>query len=162
MTSARRCLAGGTLPVDDSAGERHMVMNKIRVVIAKPGLDGHDRGAKVVARALRDAGVEVIYTGLHQTPEQIVAAAIQEDADAIGLSILSGAHMTQFARVLELLRERDAGDIVVFGGGIIPDADIAELGAMGVAKIFTPGAATHEIVDWVRANLSEKAESRAG
>jgi methylmalonyl-CoA mutase, C-terminal domain len=139
-----------------------MVMNKIRVVIAKPGLDGHDRGAKVVARALRDAGVEVIYTGLHQTPEQIVAAAIQEDADAIGLSILSGAHMTQFARVLELLRERDAGDIVVFGGGIIPDADIAELKAMGVAKIFTPGAATHEIVDWVRANLSEKAESRAG
>jgi methylmalonyl-CoA mutase C-terminal domain/subunit len=137
-------------------------MSKIRVIIAKPGLDGHDRGAKVVARALRDAGVEVIYTGLHQTPEQIVAAALQEDADAIGLSILSGAHMTQFKRVLDLLRERDASDIVVFGGGIIPDADIEELEAIGVAKIFTPGAATHEIVDWVRANLSDKAESRAG
>src|SRR5215475_12028193 len=115
-------------------------MSSIRVVIAKPGLDGHDRGAKVVARALRDAGVEVIYTGLHQTPEQIVSAALQEDADAIGLSILSGAHMTQFARVLELLHERGADDITVFGGGIIPDADIAELEQMGVAKIFAPGA----------------------
>ena len=125
----------------------------IRVIIAKPGLDGHDRGAKVVARALRDAGVEVIYTGLHQTPEQIVAAALQEDADAIGLSVLSGAHMTQFARVLELLKERDAEDIVVFGGGIIPDADIPELESMGVAKIFTPGATTQSIVDWVRANV---------
>jgi methylmalonyl-CoA mutase, C-terminal domain len=128
-------------------------MSNIRVVIAKPGLDGHDRGAKVVARALRDAGVEVIYTGLHQTPEQIVSAALQEDADAIGLSILSGAHMTQFSRVLELLRERDATDITVFGGGIIPDADIAELEQMGVAKIFTPGASTTEIVDWVRSEL---------
>src|SRR6266853_4676532 len=113
---------------------------KIRVVIAKPGLDGHDRGAKVIARALRDAGMEVIYTGLRQTPEQIVAAALQEDADAVGLSILSGAHMTLFSRVLELLREQNATDIVVFGGGIIPDADIAELRSMGVAKIFTPGA----------------------
>jgi methylmalonyl-CoA mutase, C-terminal domain len=130
-------------------------MSSIRVVIAKPGLDGHDRGAKVVARALRDAGVEVIYTGLHQTPEQIVAAALQEDADAIGLSVLSGAHMTQFARVLELLKERDATDIVVFGGGIIPDEDIAELSRMGVARIFTPGAPTTEIVDWVRATLSQ-------
>ncbi len=130
-------------------------MSSIRVVIAKPGLDGHDRGAKVVARALRDAGVEVIYTGLHQTPEQIVAAALQEDADAIGLSVLSGAHMTQFARVLELLKERDATDIVVFGGGIIPNEDIAELGRMGVARIFTPGAATTEIVDWVRATLGQ-------
>ncbi len=128
-------------------------MSSIRVVIAKPGLDGHDRGAKVVARALRDAGVEVIYTGLHQTPEQIVAAALQEDADAIGLSILSGAHMTQFSRVLELLRERDATDITVFGGGIIPDADIAELAKLGVAKIFTPGASTSEIVDWVRSQF---------
>ena len=137
-------------------------MSSIRVIIAKPGLDGHDRGAKVVARALRDAGVEVIYTGLHQTAEQIVAAAIQEDADAIGLSILSGAHMTQFKRVLDLLREREATDIVVFGGGIIPDADIDELETMGVAKIFTPGAPTQEIVDWVRTNLSEKAESRTG
>src|SRR5580658_8637906 len=107
-------------------------MGTIRVVIGKPGLDGHDRGAKVVARALRDAGVEVIYTGLHQTPEQIVSAALQEDADAIGLSILSGAHMTLFARVIELLAERGASDIVVFGGGIIPDADIAELSRMGV------------------------------
>ena len=136
-------------------------MRTIRVVIAKPGLDGHDRGAKVVARALRDAGVEVIYTGLHQTAEQIVAAAIQEDADAIGLSILSGAHMTQFARVLELLKERGASDIVVFGGGIVPDADIAELERMGVAKIFTPGAPTHEIVDWVKSTLGGRAESGA-
>ncbi len=128
-------------------------MSSIRVVIAKPGLDGHDRGAKVVARALRDAGVEVIYTGLHQSPEQIVAAALQEDADAIGLSVLSGAHMTQFRRVIELLAERDATDITVFGGGIIPEADIAELEQMGVAKIFTPGAPTQDIVDWVRSAL---------
>src|SRR3984885_14363381 len=128
------------------------LMSSIRVVIAKPGLDGHDRGAKVVARALRDAGVEVIYTGLHQTPEQIVAAALQEDADAIGLSVLSGAHMTQFKRVLELLQERDASDIVVFGGGI-PDADIAELEQLGVARLFTPGATTTEIVDWVKSTL---------
>jgi methylmalonyl-CoA mutase C-terminal domain/subunit len=110
---------------------------------------------------LRDAGVEVIYTGLHQTAEQIVAAAIQEDADAIGLSILSGAHMTQFARVLELLKERGASDIVVFGGGIVPPADIAELERMGVAKIFTPGASTHEIVDWVKSTLGGRAESGA-
>jgi methylmalonyl-CoA mutase C-terminal domain/subunit len=141
-------------------------MSSIRVVIAKPGLDGHDRGAKVVARALRDAGVEVIYTGLHQTPEQIVAAALQEDADAIGLSVLSGAHMTQFRRVLELLRERDASDITVFGGGIIPDADIAELAEMGVAKIFTSGAPMQEIVNWVRSELgsekTEKSERKEG
>ena len=130
-------------------------MSTIRVVIAKPGLDGHDRGAKVVARALRDAGVEVIYTGLHQSAEQIVGAALQEDADAIGLSVLSGAHMTQFRRVLELLAERDAGDIVVFGGGIIPEADITELEQMGVAKIFTPGAPTTEIVDWVRSKFGK-------
>jgi isobutyryl-CoA mutase small subunit len=136
-------------------------MSSIRVIIAKAGLDGHDRGAKVVARALRDAGVEVIYTGLHQTPEQIVAAALQEDADAIGLSILSGAHMTLFARVLELLREQGAEDITVFGGGIIPDADITELAAMGVAKIFTPGAPTQDIVDWVRTELGPKAAARA-
>jgi isobutyryl-CoA mutase small subunit len=125
----------------------------IRVVVAKPGLDGHDRGAKVVARALRDAGMEVVYTGLHQTPEQIVEAAIQEDADAVGLSVLSGAHMTLFAKVLDLLRERDAADIVVFGGGIIPDDDIPELERMGVAKVFTPGATTTEIVGWVRSNV---------
>jgi methylmalonyl-CoA mutase C-terminal domain/subunit len=122
----------------------------VRVVVAKPGLDGHDRGAKVVARALRDAGMEVVYTGLHQTPEQIVEAAIQEDADAVGLSVLSGAHMTLFAKVVDLLRQRDASDIVVFGGGIIPEGDIPELEKIGVAKIFTPGATTTEIVDWVR------------
>ncbi|WP_281896445.1 cobalamin B12-binding domain-containing protein [Phytohabitans aurantiacus] len=129
--------------------------SRIRVVVAKPGLDGHDRGAKVVARALRDAGMEVIYTGLHQTPEQIVETAIQEDADAVGLSVLSGAHMTLFRRVLDLLGERGAGDIVVFGGGIIPDADIPELSQMGVAKIFTPGATTQAIVEWVRANVTQ-------
>ncbi|HEV8565538.1 MAG TPA: cobalamin B12-binding domain-containing protein [Actinoplanes sp.] len=127
---------------------------RIRVVVAKPGLDGHDRGAKVVARALRDAGMEVVYTGLHQTPEQIVETAIQEDADAIGLSVLSGAHMTLFRRVLELLAERDAADIVVFGGGIIPAEDIAELERLGVAKIFTPGATTASIIEWVRANVA--------
>jgi methylmalonyl-CoA mutase C-terminal domain/subunit len=131
--------------------------SRIRVVVAKPGLDGHDRGAKVVARALRDAGMEVIYTGLHQTPEQIVETAIQEDADAVGLSVLSGAHMTLFRRVTELLGEREAGDIVVFGGGIIPEDDIAELERMGVAKIFTPGASTQSIVDWVRANVADRA-----
>ena len=127
---------------------------RIRVVVAKPGLDGHDRGAKVVARALRDAGMEVIYTGLHQTPEQIVETAIQEDADVIGLSVLSGAHMTLFRRVIELLAERDAGDIVVFGGGIIPADDIAELESLGVARIFTPGATTASIIQWVRDNVT--------
>ena len=125
----------------------------LRVVVAKPGLDGHDRGAKVVARALRDAGVEVIYTGLHQTPEQIVEAAIQEDADAVGLSVLSGAHMTLFKRVIELLAERDAQDIVVFGGGIIPEGDIPLLQELGVQRIFTPGATTTEITGWVHDNL---------
>ncbi|MEN3610320.1 MULTISPECIES: cobalamin B12-binding domain-containing protein [unclassified Plantactinospora] len=129
--------------------------SRIRVVVAKPGLDGHDRGAKVVARALRDAGMEVIYTGLHQTPEQIVETAIQEDADAIGLSVLSGAHMTLFRRVLELLAERDVTDLVVFGGGIIPDADIPELERLGVARIFTPGATTGSIVEWVRNNVGQ-------
>ncbi len=130
------------------------MQGRIRVVVAKPGLDGHDRGAKVVARALRDAGMEVVYTGLHQTPEQIVETAIQEDADAIGLSVLSGAHMTLFRRLLELLTERDATDIVVFGGGIIPAADIAELEKLGVARIFTPGATTASIIEWVRANVT--------
>jgi len=127
---------------------------RIRVVIAKPGLDGHDRGAKVVARALRDAGMEVIYTGLHQTPEQVVETALQEDARAIGLSILSGAHMTLFRRVLDLLRERDASDVVVFGGGIIPDADIEPLKEMGVAEVFTPGTPTGRIVEWVAAHVT--------
>ena len=128
-------------------------MAPLRILVAKPGLDGHDRGAKVVARALRDAGMEVVYTGLHQTPEQIVEAALQEDADAIGLSVLSGAHLTLFARLIEVLRERDADDIVVFGGGIIPAADIAELERIGVRKIFTPGAPTAQIVSWVRQNV---------
>jgi methylmalonyl-CoA mutase C-terminal domain/subunit len=131
----------------------------VRVVVAKPGLDGHDRGAKVVARALRDAGVEVVYTGLHQTPEQIVETAIQEDADAIGMSVLSGAHMTLFQKVIELLAKRDARDIVVFGGGIVPEADMPALTAMGVAKIFTPGATTGEIIGWVRDNLGAAAAS---
>jgi isobutyryl-CoA mutase small subunit len=130
-------------------------MAPVRIVVAKPGLDGHDRVAKVVARALRDAGMEVVYTGLHQTPEQIVEAALQEDADAVGLSVLSGAHMTLFARVVELLRDKDAEDVVVFGGGIIPEADIAELERLGVRKVFTPGASMAEIVEWVRANVGQ-------
>ena len=128
---------------------------RIRVVVGKPGLDGHDRGAKIVARALRDAGHEVIYTGLHQTPEQIVETAIQEDADLVGLSVLSGAHMTLFKRLVELLQERDAADIVVFGGGIIPEEDIPVLEAAGVAKVFTPGAATSEITGWVAEHFSD-------
>ena len=128
----------------------------VRVVVAKPGLDGHDRGAKVVARALRDAGMEVIYTGLHQTPEMIVAAAVQEDVDAIGLSIMSGAHMTLFPAVLDLLRKQSVDDVVVFGGGIIPDSDIEPLKRMGVAEIFTPGATTRTIADWVRANVKPR------
>jgi methylmalonyl-CoA mutase, C-terminal domain len=127
----------------------------IRIVVAKPGLDGHDRGAKVVARALRDAGNEVIYTGLHQTPEQIVETAIQEDADVIGLSVLSGAHMTLFKKLIALLDERDARDIVVFGGGIIPEDDIPLLEQAGVAKVFTPGATTTEIVAWVKENVAD-------
>jgi methylmalonyl-CoA mutase, C-terminal domain len=125
----------------------------IRVVIAKPGLDGHDRGAKVIARALRDAGMEVVYTGLHQTPEQIVQTVIQEDADAVGLSVLSGAHMTLFAKILDLMKAQDVDDVVVFGGGIIPDADIPELERSGVAKIFTPGTPLEEIVGWVQGNV---------
>ncbi|HET6947398.1 MAG TPA: cobalamin B12-binding domain-containing protein [bacterium] len=129
---------------------------KIRIVMAKPGLDGHDRGAKVVARALRDAGFEVIYTGLHQTPEMVVTAAIQEDADAIGLSILSGAHMTLFPRVVQLLREKGAGDIVVFGGGIIPGEDVASLKSAGVAEVFTPGASLETIVRWVREHVKPR------
>ena len=122
---------------------------RLRIVVGKPGLDGHDRGAKIVARALRDAGHEVIYTGLHQTPEQIVETAIQEDADLIGLSVLSGAHMTLFRTLIDLLAERDASDIAVFGGGIIPEEDIPVLEELGVRKVFTPGAATTEITGWV-------------
>jgi methylmalonyl-CoA mutase C-terminal domain/subunit len=126
---------------------------KIRVVIAKPGLDGHDRGAKIIARALRDAGMEVIYTGLHQTPEQIVETAIQEDADAVGISILSGAHMTLVPRILDLLRSNGADDVLVVVGGTIPNDDIVELKEQGVAEVFTPGAPTSEIVDFLRSNV---------
>ena len=129
----------------------------IRVVVAKPGLDGHDRGAKVIARALRDAGMEVVYTGLHQTPEQIVDTAIQEDADGIGLSILSGAHMTLCGKVVQLLKERDAADITVFCGGIIPDDDIPLLRALGIEGVFTPGASTRDIVTWVEDHLRDTA-----
>jgi methylmalonyl-CoA mutase C-terminal domain/subunit len=132
---------------------------KYRIVVAKPGLDGHDRGAKVVARALRDAGFEVIYTGLHQTPEQIAETAIQEDADGVGLSCHSGAHMTLFPKVVKLLRERGAGDVVVFGGGIIPKDDIPRLQAEGIERIFTPGAATGEIVAWLRERLPARQAS---
>lgn len=128
----------------------------LRIVIAKPGLDGHDRGAKVVARALRDAGMEVVYTGLHQTPEQIVETAIQEDADCVGLSILSGAHNTLLPRVVELLRERGADDVVVFGGGIIPEDDIPGLEAAGVTRIFTAGASPTAIVEWVRETIGAR------
>ncbi len=132
---------------------------KYRIIVAKPGLDGHDRGAKVVARALRDAGFEVIYTGLHQTPEQIAETAIQEDADGVGLSCHSGAHMTLFPKVVKLLRERGAGDIVVFGGGIIPKDDIPTLQAEGIERLFTPGAPTGEIVAWLRERLPAKQAS---
>jgi methylmalonyl-CoA mutase C-terminal domain/subunit len=127
-----------------------MADRKIRVVVAKPGLDGHDRGAKIIARALRDAGMEVIYTGLHQTPEQIVETVLQEDADAVGLSILSGAHMTLVPRVVELLNEQDAGDVIVTVGGTIPAQDIPELKELGVAAVFTPGAPTQEIIDFIQ------------
>lgn len=129
------------------------VAEPIRVLIAKAGLDGHDRGAKIIARALRDGGIEVVYTGLHQTPEMIVAAAVQEDVRAIGLSILSGAHMTLFKAVLDLLDERGIDDMVVFGGGIIPDEDLETLAQMGVAQVFTPGTTTGEVVGWVKSNL---------
>ena len=129
------------------------VRPRLRILIAKPGLDGHDRGAKIVARALRDAGFEVIYTGLHQTPAMVAEAAVQEDVDAVGLSILSGAHLTLFPAVMEELRRRGGGDKVVFGGGIVPDEDLPALISAGVAKVFTPGASTQEIVDWIRANV---------
>src|SRR5687768_7934662 len=137
----------------DSPKLTSVVDERIRVVIGKPGLDGHDRGAKVVARALRDAGMEVIYTGLHQTPEQIVETVVQEDADCVGLSVLSGAHLTLFQRVMDLLKDRDASDVVVFGGGIIPEDDIPLLTDMGVAMVFTPGTTTESIVTWVRDNV---------
>ncbi len=129
---------------------------KIRILVAKPGLDGHDRGAKVIARALRDAGMEVIYSGLRQTPEMIVSAALQEDVDAIGMSCLSGAHMHLFSRVMELLRERKATDILVVGGGIIPGEDIPKLKAAGLAAVFTPGSTTQDIIDFVKANVKRR------
>lgn len=134
-----------------------MAEQTLRILVAKPGLDGHDRGAKIIARALRDAGMEVIYTGLHQTPEMIVNAAIQEDVDAIGMSIMSGAHMTLFPAVMELLRGQKAEDIRVFGGGIIPDDDIPRLKEIGVAEIFTPGSSTQDIVTWIRSNIPDRA-----
>ncbi len=133
-----------------------MAGGRPRILVAKPGLDGHDRGIKVVARALRDAGVEVIYTGLHQTPEQIAAAAVQEDVDAVGLSCLSGAHMTLYPRVVELLKEQGAADIKVFGGGIIPQSDIPKLKEAGITEIFTPGASTKSIVEWVNENVGSE------
>ncbi|HXX29179.1 MAG TPA: cobalamin B12-binding domain-containing protein [Myxococcaceae bacterium] len=133
-----------------------MAERTLRILVAKPGLDGHDRGAKIIARALRDAGMEVIYTGLHQTPEMIVSAAVQEDVDAIGLSIMSGAHMTLFPAVIDLLKERGAGDIGVFGGGIIPDEDIPRLKQLGVAEIFTPGSAMQDIVQWIRGHIQAR------
>ena len=137
--------------------ERHY-----RIVVAKPGLDGHDRGAKVIARALRDAGFEVIYTGLRQTPEQVAEAVLQEDADGVGLSLLSGAHMTLFPRVLEELQKRGLDDVLVFGGGIIPGDDISKLKAMGVAEIFTPGATMASVTDWLTAALAERDAAPAG
>jgi methylmalonyl-CoA mutase C-terminal domain/subunit len=140
----------------DAAPEQADTRRKIRVVVAKPGLDGHDRGAKIIARALRDAGMEVIYTGLHQTPEQIAETVIQEDADAVGLSILSGAHMTLVPRVLDLLREREAEDVVVIAGGTIPADDIAELKKAGVAEVFTPGASTQDIIDYVQGAVGRR------
>lgn len=134
-----------------------MAVRKLRILIAKPGLDGHDRGAKIIARALRDAGMEVIYTGLHQTPEMIVSAAIQEDVDAIGMSIMSGAHMTLFPAVIDLLKQNNALDIAVFGGGIIPDDDIPKLKALGVTEIFTPGSSTQDIVQWINSHIQSRA-----
>jgi methylmalonyl-CoA mutase C-terminal domain/subunit len=129
----------------------------LRIIVAKPGLDGHDRGAKIIARALRDAGFEVIYTGLHQTPEMVVAAAIQEDVDAVGLSIMSGAHMTLFPAIIDLLRQKGAGDVAVFGGGIIPQDDVPRLKQLGVAEVFLPGSSTQAIIDWIRQNIQPRA-----
>jgi methylmalonyl-CoA mutase, C-terminal domain len=131
--------------------------NKVRILIAKPGLDGHDRGAKVVARALRDAGFEVVYTGLHQTPEMIASAAVQEDVDAIGLSIMSGAHNALFPAVIDEMRKRGAGDVIVFGGGVIPSADIERLKAAGVSGVFTPGTSLETIIEWVKVHVKSRA-----
>ena len=128
----------------------------LRILVAKPGLDGHDRGAKIIARALRDAGFEVIYTGLHQTPEMIAETAVQEDVDAIGLSILSGAHMTLFPKIVELLRAKGVGDVPIFGGGIIPEDDIKELKRIGIKEIFTPGSSTQDIIGWIKENVEPR------
>jgi len=133
-----------------------MADKRLRILVAKPGLDGHDRGAKIIARALRDGGFEVVYTGLHQTPEMIAEAAVQEDVDAVGLSILSGAHMTLFPEIIKLLKQRGAADVAVFGGGIIPDDDASKLKQIGVREIFTPGASTEDIVKWVRENVQAR------
>ena len=133
-----------------------MELSRTRILIAKPGLDGHDRGAKIVARALRDAGFEVIYTGLHQTPEMIATAALQEDVDAVGLSIMSGAHNTLFPAVISALQAKGVNDVTIFGGGIVPDSDAARLEQSGVHKIFGPGTSLHEIVDWVRSNVRHR------
>jgi methylmalonyl-CoA mutase C-terminal domain/subunit len=133
-----------------------MADKRLRILVAKPGLDGHDRGAKIIARALRDGGFEVVYTGLHQTPEMIAEAAVQEDVDAVGLSVLSGAHMTLFPEVIKLLKERGAADVAVFGGGIIPDDDAVKLKTLGVREIFTPGASTEDIVKWVSDNVQAR------
>jgi methylmalonyl-CoA mutase C-terminal domain/subunit len=138
------------------------MQRRYRVVVAKPGLDGHDRGAKVIARALRDAGFEVIYTGLHQTPEQVAETVVQEDADAVGLSLLSGAHMTLFPKVMQTLEEKGVGDVLLFGGGIIPDADIPQLKEKGVAEIFTPGTPMQRIVDWLTEALDAREATLAG
>ncbi len=133
-----------------------MAEKRLRILVAKPGLDGHDRGAKIIARALRDGGFEVIYTGLHQTPEMIAEAAVQEDVDAVGLSMLSGAHMTLSPEVMRLLKEKGAGDVTMFGGGIVPDEDAVKLKQMGVAQIFTPGSSTEDIIKWVRENVKPR------
>jgi methylmalonyl-CoA mutase, C-terminal domain len=145
---------------DGTSSAANVRPRKLRILVAKPGLDGHDRGAKVVARALADAGYEVIYTGLHQTPEMIAAAAVQESVDAVGLSIMSGAHMTLFPAVLEALRARGAEDVVVFGGGVVPREDMESLGGLGVAKVFTPGTSTREIVDWIERELRPRVEGK--
>lgn len=139
-----------------------MPARPLRILVAKPGLDGHDRGVKIVARALKDAGMEVVYTGLHRTPEEVAAAAIQEDVDAVGLSCLSGAHMTLFPRIVQLIREQGGEDIVLFGGGIIPRGDIPKLKQAGMAEIFTPGTPTRDIVEWVRAAVGERTEQARG
>src|SRR6185295_4016213 len=155
--SGRWNLLNAGVPALPFTPSSRMPDKKLRILVAKPGLDGHDRGAKIIARALRDAGMEVIYTGLHQTPEMIVNAAVQEDVDAIGLSIMSGAHMTLCPAVIDLLKEQQATDISVFGGGIIPDDDIPKLKEMGVTAIFTPGSSTQDIVKWVQGNIKPRA-----